>query len=123
MDVYFEIIKCVQFSDMEDLFDFDDQNNTLGCTLNFDLLFDCKPYEDCNPYMGPYEPPKSPLKNDQLQEDQLPTISSNVAEETRLDDNEIDQGLNDAVEFDFMNFLGEKACKDPNESSFGGVSL
>ena len=106
-------IKFVQFSDMEDLFDFDDQNNTLGCNLNFDSLFDCN---------YPYEPPKSSLKNDQL-----PTTSSNVAEENRLDDIEIDQGLNDAnfheTSFDFgWNLLDEKACKDPTESSFGGVS-
>jgi len=97
---------------MEDLFDFGGQNNTLGCTeLNFESLFDCNyPYEQ-----------NDQLPKDQLQEDELPTISSNVAEENRLDDIEIDQGLNDAAGFDLdLNFLGEKACKDPNESSFGG---
>ena len=96
---------------MDDLWDFGDQNNT----LNFDSLFDCNFY--------PQVRPQSPLKRDEL-----PTTSSNVAEENPLDASEIDQGLNDAAQgtsFDFMDdlLLDEKARKYPNESSFSGVNL
>ena len=95
---------------MDDLWDFGDQNNT----LNFDSLFDCNFYS--------HERPQSPLKKDEL-----PSTSSNVAEENPLDTSEIDQGLNDAAQgtsFDSLDWLlDEKARKYPNESSFGGVSL
>ena len=120
----------MKFSDMDDLFDFGDQNNT----LNFDSLFD----------YNFHTRPSSPLKYDEL-----PPTSSNVTEdynlttrpsceyslkydelpvpqENPLDASEIDQGLDDAARtsFDFMEFdLDEKARKDPNESSFSGVSL
>ena len=113
----------MKFSDMDDLFDFGDQNNT----LNFDSLFD----------YNFHSRPSSPLKYDEL-----PPTSSNVTEdynstthpsyeyslpqENPLDASEIDQGLDDAARtsFDFMEFdLDEKARKDPNESSFSGVSL
>ena len=55
-----------------------------------------------------------------------PSYEYSLPQENPLDAIEIDQGLNDAAgtSFDFMEFdLDEKARKDPNESSFSGVSL